>query len=121
MANWFLTGHGAHWTSIEALHPEGAWQPAVDVYRYGQGWLLKFELAGVRKEDLQVRVDARGITLVGTRRDYCPYELQEAHLMEISYSRFERFVPLPNLVDDLELRVEFHDGMLFVHVQSSDE
>jgi HSP20 family protein len=90
------------------------WQPAVDVYRCAGGWLLKFELAGVRQEDIQVEADSRGITVSGIRRDFRQLELQETHLMEIAYSRFERFVALPEAIENVQLRVEYRDGMLYV-------
>jgi HSP20 family protein len=101
---------------VSQLHPEAAWQPALDLYRCAEGWLLKFELAGVRQEDIQVRLGPRGITVSGIRLDRRPFESQEAHLMEIAYSRFERFVALPEPVDDVQFRLEFHEGMLYVHI-----
>jgi HSP20 family protein len=90
------------------------WQPAVDVYRCAGGWLVKFELAGVRQEDIHVEADSHGITVSGIRRDFRHLELQETHLMEIAYSRFERFVLLPEAIENVQLRVEYRDGMLYV-------
>lgn len=29
------------------------WQPPADIYRLARGWLVKFELAGVRPEDVR--------------------------------------------------------------------
>jgi HSP20 family protein len=102
-------------------HPEAAWQPAVDVYRCAGGWVVKFELAGVRHEDVEIRLDAGGITVLGARLDRRPYQFEEAHLMEIAYSRFERNVALPEPIHDVRFRVDFHDGMLYVHVLKSGE
>jgi HSP20 family protein len=113
--------YGLQLTAIMPTHPEAAWQPAVDLYRCAEGWVVKFELAGVRQEDFQVRWEAGGITGLGTRLDRRPYQLEEAHLMEIAYSRFERYVPLPEPIHDVQYRVDFHDGMLYVHVLRSGE
>ena len=112
----FVSQYELQWNLISRPHPEAAWQPALDLYRCGGGWLLKFELAGVRQEDIQVRLDAQGVTISGTRLDRRPFEFQEAHLMEIAYSRFERFVALPEPIEEVQFRIEFHDGMLYVHV-----
>ena len=119
MSRAFFTHYDLHLRT--AAHPEGAWQPAVDLYRGEEGWLLKFELAGVRQEDIQVRLDARGVTVYGTRLDRRPYEFPEAHLIEIAYSQFERCVPLPEPVEDVQFRLEHQDGMLFVYVLKSAE
>ncbi|MBV9126219.1 MAG: Hsp20/alpha crystallin family protein, partial [Planctomycetes bacterium] len=48
---------------------EVPWRPAVDVYRTRQGWRVKFELAGVRPEDITLTVHGRRLTVQGVRRD----------------------------------------------------
>jgi HSP20 family protein len=49
---------------------EKEWEPPVDVYRATWGWLLKFDLAGVRMEDVHVHISKRSVTVSGVRRDY---------------------------------------------------
>jgi HSP20 family molecular chaperone IbpA len=117
----FFTQYEWHLSAVGRLRPGAAWQPAMDLYRCRGGWLLKFELAGVHAEDIQVQLDSQGVRVSGTRLDRRPFEFQEAHLMEIAYSRFERFVALPEPVAGLQFRVEFHDGMLYVHVLQGGE
>jgi HSP20 family protein len=92
------------------------WRPAADVYRCRHGWLLKFELAGVAQEDVSVRLAGSRLIVSGTRRDIPLYERQEAHMMEIAYSHFERTVELPEECGAAEIRTEYRDGMLVVHV-----
>jgi HSP20 family protein len=96
--------------------PGGAWQPAVDLYRCGSGWFVKFDLAGVRPEDLDIQLTGTTIRVTGTRRDWHVHGRQEAHLMEIAYSHFQRVVELPARIDAAELRTEYRDGMLLVYV-----
>ena len=62
---------------LQSIFPPGvqgmtgaAWQPAVDVYRTATGWLLKFDLAGVRPEDIDVNVSGSRLTVRGQRRDW---------------------------------------------------
>ena len=98
------------------IHAEHAWRPAVDIYRCDCGWLLKVELAGVRPEEIEVLRDSSGVTVSGVRRDTRIYSRQEHHLMEIAYSRFERRIDLPETKDAAELRTEYNDGMLLIHV-----
>jgi HSP20 family protein len=93
-----------------------AWQPAADMYRCASGWLIKFELAGVRLEDVRLEATSRSIVVSGVRRDRPHFEWQEAHLMEIDYSRFERSVQLPEPMENVELTVDFRDGMMYVRV-----
>jgi HSP20 family protein len=99
-----------------ASHPQAAWRPAVDVYRCQHGWLLKFDLAGVRSDDLNVEIHESLVTVSGVRRDWRVAEHQEAHQLEIAYSRFERSVELPESLADADIRSEYRDGMLLVHI-----
>jgi HSP20 family protein len=102
--------------SSDAVSPSAAWQPAADVYHCQGGWLIKFDLAGVRHEDIKIRLIGSTLVVSGTRRDCRVYEHQVAHSMEIAYSRFERSVELPNGVSADNIRSEYQDGMLLVHI-----
>lgn len=107
--------------ALGPVHCEALWQPSVDVYRCADGWVLKFELAGVREEDIQVQLDSRGITVIGTRLDRMPYNVQEPHVIEIAYSRFERFVALSERFENIQFKTLFQDGMLYVHVLRGED
>lgn len=92
------------------------WRPAVDIYRTGDGWLLKAELAGVRPEDL--RVDRRGsLVIIGGRRcDHTLVKGIECYALEIEYSHFERTIKLPENLDNARIEAGFQQGMLLVHL-----
>lgn len=95
---------------------DACWQPSVDVYRAGNAWLLKFDLAGVRKEDIRVTLEGNRLTLRGIRRDLTVVDGQRAYSMEISYNQFERTVELPVNVETSHFASEYRDGMLLVSI-----
>jgi HSP20 family protein len=121
MRDPFFSQFGTALTAFGRAHPHAAWEPAVDLYRCRGGWLLKVELAGVRPEDIRVTLAADGVSIAGRRMDRCEYELEEAHLIEIAYSSFERFVPLPESVKDPQYRVEAQNGMLYIQVLEAQQ
>jgi HSP20 family protein len=90
------------------------WQPAVDVYETNRGWVLKYELAGVAPEDIEVHVAGRTIAVRGVRRDVRIEEKRQSYCMEISYNRFERALELPCELNTMELATQYRDGMLIV-------
>jgi|SRR5947209_7417983 len=93
------------------------WRPATDVYRTRDGWLVKFELAGVRPEDVELTAGGRSLRIRGRRRDFClDPDCRQVH-MEIAYSRFERQVELPGDLQTAKFETEFRDGMLLVRIQ----
>jgi HSP20 family protein len=106
---------------ISLFMPAGAareaWQPAADVYRTPTGWLVKFELAGVRPEDVQLTVQGRRLTVSGTRRDCCRHEGCRHYQLEIDYGRFERTVELPQPIDTARFSANHEHGMLLVQIE----
>jgi HSP20 family molecular chaperone IbpA len=121
MTYQFLSQRGVQFVSGVLAYAPTKWQPAVDIHRCVGGWLLKFELAGVCPEELEITADSRGITVSGIRRDLRHFESQETHLMEIAYSHFGRYVEFPEQITDARLRVEYRDGMLYVQVLTSEK
>jgi HSP20 family protein len=99
---------------------EGSWCPAVDIYRTRSGWLVKFELAGVKADDIDLTALGNRLTLRGARRDTvidaCSY-----YRMEIEYSNFERSVELPCDLKRADITTDFRDGMLLVHIDDRTE
>jgi HSP20 family protein len=95
---------------------ESPWRPAADVYRGRNGWLVKFELAGVRPEDLELTVLGNCLTLRGVRRDNTALEGCRYYQMEIAYSPFERSLTLPCDLERANVTSEYRDGMLLVHI-----
>lgn len=94
------------------------WIPPVDIYRIDGGWLVKFDLAGVRPSDIRLEIRSRNLTVSGRRRDWVVEESHpcSAYSMEITYSHFERTLEFPSAIEHLQVRTEYRDGMLLVHL-----
>ena len=95
------------------------WQPAVDIYRTPGGWKIKFDLAGVRPDDVEVMVMDNKIIVRGVRRDSVMTQGWSYHQLEITYSRFERVISIPCDLSNTEIRVESIDGWLLVHIDNN--
>jgi HSP20 family protein len=102
---------------------EAPWQPNMDVYRTPTGWLVKFELAGVHAEEIDLQVLGNRLTLCGMRRDTVLEASQKTgqpspvhHRMEIAYSRFARSLELPCDLKKAEITTEYRDGLLLVRI-----
>ncbi len=92
------------------------WQPAADVYRTERGWLVKFDLAGVRRNDVQLAIHGSDLTLTGCRRDELIEEGILHYRMEIAYSCFARTIEMPCDLARAEILTEMRDGMLLIRI-----
>ena len=92
------------------------WQPSADVYRTRDGWLLKFDLAGVSIEDVTVSIRGRRVSVTGVRRDSILEEGSSYYSMEISYNRFERSFEMPANLETARVTIAARDGLLLVRM-----
>lgn len=97
------------------------WQPPADVYRFENGWLVKYELAGVRASDVNLMISGSTLVLRGRRRDITVEEGQRSYSMEISYSEFERTITFPCDVGAMAIGTDYRDGMLLVRLTCREE
>jgi HSP20 family protein len=102
--------------SAEAGQEE--WQPRADVYRASNGWILKFDLAGVRPEEITVGIGDGSVTVSGVRRDWVTEEGWSYYSMEISYSRFLRTINVPGVSGQNRYRLDYRDGILLIRIES---
>lgn len=115
--------HALFLPGAEAFQDVAPWRPNVDVYRTRCGWLIKFELAGVRAEDIDLSALGGLLCVRGVRRDTVLEAARQQgeerpvhHRMEMSYSAFERKVELPCDLKRAEIATEFRDGLLLVRI-----
>ena len=99
----------------------GTWAPPVDIYEDGEKLVLKAELPGVRKEDLEVKVENNVLTLQGERRQEKDVKSEHFHRVERTYGTFVRSFTLPaGMVTD-QIRAEFRDGVLTLTLPKAEE
>ncbi len=90
------------------------WSPAVDIFERGEDLVLRAEVPGVAKGDLDVSVEENVLTLRGQRvRDEKVTE-ENYHRIERSYGAFARSFTLPASVDAAKIAAVYEDGVLEV-------
>jgi HSP20 family molecular chaperone IbpA len=104
-----------------AASGEMRWEPGADIYRSRCGWLVKLDLAGVRRSDVTVEVAGRRLAVRGRRRDLVVSEDWSHYSMEIAYSSFERIIEMPCDLDRAAVDAELLDGMLLIYVTPEGE
>jgi HSP20 family protein len=97
------------------------WNPAVDVYEDDSKYVVKAELPGVDKEDIQISLVGRILSLKGERSDDKEIKDDKVYRRECSYGRFERSFALPSEVDPDSIKAEYKDGVLKIEVPVPEE
>jgi HSP20 family protein len=97
----------------------GSWAPLCDVFETADAFVFQIELAGVREEDVEIRVDADRVTFRGERRLLSAARPDSYHRMERSYGAFARSFELPETVDPSRATAQFKDGLLRLQVEKA--
>lgn len=90
------------------------WNPAADVYRSPEGWLVKVDLAGVCADELEIEVSQSLLRIRGCRRDTFVKESLTYQQMEITYSKFEKTIQFPCPIEQASVAHDYRDGFLIV-------
>src|ERR1700684_2047362 len=75
--------------------PETHWVPNTDVYVSEAGIIIKVELSGMQREDLELMIDANRLKISGQRSDGCRNAQCKFLVMEINYGTFECMIEVP--------------------------
>ena len=90
----------------------GNFVPAVDVYEDAQKLVLKLEVPGIRKEDLDIRVEGRTLTVKGERKFESEEKEENFVRVERRFGSFTRSFTLPATVSTDDISAVTADGVL---------
>jgi len=98
------------------------WVPAVDVFETEQHELvLKAELPGIKREDIDLKVENNVLTIRGERKRDAEIKQDAYQRVERTYGVFARSFTLPSTVSPEGVKAEFKDGVLTVVLPAREE
>ena len=100
------------WPSFPELTTLEGRMPKVDVVERDNEIVVRAEVPGVDKKDLDVSVSDDAVTIKGSTRHEEKEEKGDYYRHEISAGTFSRIVALPAHVDGSRTKADFKDGML---------
>jgi HSP20 family protein len=110
--NWPAFPHFPKLTGRETT----VFMPSTDVFRSNGNLIVKADLPGLRKEDVEVKVEGGFLVVEGERKEEKEEKEKEYYRSERSYGSFYRRVPLPEDIDPGKISAKVHDGVLEVTV-----
>ena len=91
-----------------------AWTPSLETFRRGDKLVVRAELPGLRKEDVDVEIDDGVLTISGERTEEQVENRDDFYRSERRYGRFHRALPLPEGITGESCEATFKDGVLEV-------
>ena len=99
------------------------WSPTVDIEESEESYLIKADLPGVRKEDINVTFDKGVLGIQGEKREERDFEESggKRHRTERYTGKFARFFTLPAEIRPDEIDATYRDGVLALLIPKAKE
>ena len=98
---------------------QAPWVPATDVKSHDGDLVLRMELPGIKKDDVDISLANGVLTVSGERKEEKEDEREGYHSREIRYGSFRRSMRLPEGTDSSKVHAKFEDGVLEVTVEGA--
>lgn len=109
---WFRPFH-MDWPALRDVPaPFKGKTPHVDVIDRDNEVIVKAELPGVAKEDLDISVTSNSVTIQGTTSHEAKEEKGDYYRCEMSRGSYSRKLALPSEVDEDKAKASFKNGVL---------
>jgi HSP20 family protein len=95
------------------------WAPRIEAFQEGDKFIVRAEIPGVKKDDVEVELGNDALTIRGERREERKEEREGYFQSEREYGQFYRVIPLPEGVIGESAQASFRDGMLEVSMQAA--
>lgn len=114
---WFGSpGAGRNW--LRSPEDQLDWAPAIDVFQRGSDLVVRTDVPGISKDDIEVEVNDDSLVIRGERRYEKEEEREGVYHSERSYGSFARVVPLPEGTITDSAKATFKDGVLEIVMQA---
>lgn len=102
-------------------HEGMMWAPALEVYEKDDNFVVKAELPGIKKDDVDVSITGDTLTIRGQKKASTEVKDEDYYRCESQYGSFSRSVTLPAVVDAKKVDASYEDGVLEIHLPKAKE
>jgi HSP20 family protein len=97
------------------------WTPALDIFEEKDHLIVKAELPGMKKEQIEVSLHHGSLSISGERKSEGNYGDADVYRAERFVGRFQRTVTLPVQVAGDKVKAQYKDGLLTITLPKTEE
>jgi len=97
------------------------WTPALDMFEDKDNFIVKAELPGMKKEDINISLHEGALAITGERKREEKHDEAGVCREERFFGRFHRSVSLPKPVAADKVKASYKDGVLVVTLPKTEE
>lgn len=92
---------------------KGRFVPELNIYETDKDIEITLALPGISKDDIDINMEGHTLTVSG-ERTFKEENGRKYHRVESRFGKFERSVPLPDIIDEDNIKANFENGVLTV-------
>ena len=119
LMNEAFAGWPLRWRRVPA--EEMAWAPSLEMYEKEDRFVVRVELPGVKREDIDISMTGEILTIRGERKAPTEISVEEYHRCEVCYGLFSRSITVPAAVDATKVEATYSEGVLEVTMPKAKE
>jgi HSP20 family protein len=100
---------------------ERSWVPAVDVWENEGELVYAFDLPGVAKDKISVELEDGALSVSAERERMEEVNDERFYRFERRFGTFTRTVGVPQGIDESQIKADYRDGVLEVHVPKPEQ
>lgn len=97
------------------------WSPALDIYDNKDAFMVKVELPGMKKEEIDISLHDGVLTVSGERKHEVKKTEGQSFRSERYFGKFQRSVSMPAAVDFSGVNASYKDGILTINLPKAEE
>lgn len=90
--------------------------PRLDVAEKEEEVVITAELPGMEDKDIDITVDALGLTLRGEKKEEREEKKESYYRLERSFGSFQRYIPFATEIDRDKVQATFQKGLLTIRL-----
>jgi HSP20 family protein len=94
--------------------------PKLDMYEEDKELVVKTELPGIVKKDLDIKLDGDRLTITAEKKAEKDVKKGKYHTQERSFGRYMRYVTLPSRVDADKVTATLKKGLLEIRMPKAE-
>lgn len=100
---------------------ETGWAPSIDVYDSKENVMVKADVPGMKKEELDVAIQNNTLIIKGEKKQDAEQKEKDYVRTERFYGSFCRAITLPSDVDSAKAQAEYNNGTLTLTLPKKEE
>lgn len=114
----FGFGRGGLVPSLGRGFDQALWSPQVEMFEREDQLVVRADLPGMKKDDVNVEITDDAVIIQGERRNESEENREGYYHSERSYGSFYRSIPLPEGVNADQANATFRNGVLEITMQA---